>query len=158
MLPKWLPKISLWMAKGLYWRWPSHALCQLRIVLAPRGSAFITAIVMSALDITGRRMSGRFVDSEKTEAILWEQALLKGLAIQYQAICVSEYCVGKPCVVCRKTIQSANYYCPRCKACICFYCGAEMLREAGTSYLKCPRCGTKLKWKPGLSDSSVFCV
>lgn len=58
---------------------------------------------------------------------------------------MSEECVGKPCTVCSKTIQSANYYCPRCKACICFYCGAEILKEVNVKHLKCPRCGNKLE-------------
>ena len=59
---------------------------------------------------------------------------------------MSNECVGKPCIVCSKTIQNANYYCPRCKACICFYCGADLLKEVEAEYLKCPNCGTKLKW------------
>ncbi|MFX1538165.1 MAG: hypothetical protein ACFFDI_28550 [Promethearchaeota archaeon] len=57
---------------------------------------------------------------------------------------MSEECVGKPCVVCKKTIHGANYYCQKCKACVCFYCGADMLKEVDVSKLKCPRCGANL--------------
>jgi DNA-directed RNA polymerase subunit RPC12/RpoP len=54
---------------------------------------------------------------------------------------MSAKCLGKNCVICRRTIDGANYFCVKCGACVCFYCGAEMLKEAKLRYLKCPRCG-----------------
>ena len=58
---------------------------------------------------------------------------------------MSAKCAGKLCNVCGKTIESANYSCSKCGVCICFYCGAEMLKEIEDAYLKCPRCSSKLK-------------
>ena len=58
---------------------------------------------------------------------------------------MSEDCLGKPCIVCQKIIHGANYYCQKCKACICFYCGADVLREVEANKLRCPRCGAELK-------------
>ncbi len=59
---------------------------------------------------------------------------------------MSKECVGKPCIICRRIIQSGNYHCPRCNACICLYCGAEILKDVELDYLKCPRCYSRLKW------------
>jgi hypothetical protein len=36
----------------------------------------------------------------------------------------------KNCAVCRRIIDCANYFCVKCGACVCFYCGAEMLKES----------------------------
>ncbi len=70
----------------------------------------------------------------------------------------SDECVGRPCMVCNKIIQRGNYYCPRCKACICLYCGADILKEVKVAYLRCPRCGTKLNWKCDGRNSGFHCT
>ena len=49
---------------------------------------------------------------------------------------MSENCLGKPCIVCGKTIHGGNYYCQKCGACVCFYCGAEALKEVDADKLK----------------------
>lgn len=71
--------------------------------------------------------------------------LFSGLTTNEVQIDMSEECVGEPCPICKKIIQSANYYCPKCKACVCFYCGAELLKEVDVTSLKCPRCRAELK-------------
>jgi DNA-directed RNA polymerase subunit RPC12/RpoP len=58
---------------------------------------------------------------------------------------MSEECLGKLCIVCGKTIQGANYHCTKCKACICFYCGADVLKQVEADKLRCPRCGAELE-------------
>ena len=106
-----------------------------------------TAIAKNASSITKRRTSGLIAqDKELSERRNGQELEVNGLFKVYLDVAnMSEECVGKPCTVCNKTIQSANYYCSRCKACICFYCGAEILREADVEYLKCPRCSARLK-------------
>ncbi len=49
-------------------------------------------------------------------------------------------CLTKPCALCGKRIQGANWHCPHCKVCICLYCGIYEIKER----LKCPKCGGKL--------------
>jgi len=36
-------------------------------------------------------------------------------------------------------------YFQNCKACICFYCGADVLKEIEANKLRCPRCGAELQ-------------
>jgi hypothetical protein len=58
---------------------------------------------------------------------------------------MSDNCLDKPCIVCGKIIHGANYYCQKCKACVCFYCGADVLKQVEADKLRCPRCGAELK-------------